>query len=53
MLRWQGVRIGEALRGDWLHVNWKANSIFVPDSKNGELRPGQQERRTPHADDAP
>src|SRR5215469_1371126 len=38
MLRWQGVRIGEALRGDWLHVNWKANSIFVPDSKNGEPR---------------
>jgi integrase len=38
MLRWQGVRIGEALRADWLHVNWKANSIFVPETKNGEPR---------------
>jgi integrase len=38
MLRWQGVRIGEALRGDWLQVNWKDNSIFVPESKNGEPR---------------
>jgi integrase len=37
MLRWQSLRIGEALRGDWVHVNWKANSIFVPDSKNGEI----------------
>jgi integrase len=38
MLRWQGVRIGEALRTHWVHVNWKANSIFVPESKNGEPR---------------
>jgi integrase len=38
MLRWQGVRIGEALRADWMHVNWKANSIFVPETKNGEPR---------------
>jgi len=38
MLRWQGLRIGEALRADWMHVNWKANSIFVPESKNGEPR---------------
>src|SRR5215472_10388031 len=38
MLRWQGVRIGEALRADWVHVNWTANSIFVPQSKNGEPR---------------
>jgi integrase len=38
MLRWQGVRIGEALRADWMHVNWKADSIFVPESKNGEPR---------------
>jgi integrase len=38
MLRWQGLRIGEALRADWVHVNWKANSIFVPETKNGEPR---------------
>jgi integrase len=37
-LRWQGLRIGEALRADWVHVNWKANSIFVPETKNGEPR---------------
>jgi integrase len=38
VLCWQGVRIGEALRCDWLHLNWKADSIFIPDSKNGEPR---------------
>jgi integrase len=38
MLRWQGVRIGEALRVDWVHINWEANSIFVPETKNGESR---------------
>jgi integrase len=38
MLRWQGLRIGEALRGDWVHVSWKAESIFVPETKNGEPR---------------
>jgi integrase len=38
MLRWQGLRIGEALRADWVHVNWEANSIFVPETKNGEPR---------------
>src|SRR5262249_58224084 len=38
MLRWQGLRIGEALRANWMHVNWKTNSIFVPESKNGEPR---------------
>jgi integrase len=38
MLRWQGVRISEALRADWMHVNWTANSIFVPETKNGEPR---------------
>jgi integrase len=38
MLRWQGLRIGEALRADWMHINWKGNSIFVPESKNGEPR---------------
>jgi integrase len=38
MLRWQGVRIGEALRAYWMHVNWNADSILVPESKNGEPR---------------
>ena len=46
MLRWQGVRIGEALRADWMHVNWKANSIFVPQSKNGEPRTVTMHRKT-------
>ena len=38
MLRWQGLRIGEALRADWLHLNWRKNSLFIPESKNGEPR---------------
>jgi integrase len=38
MLRWQGLRIGEALRIDWVHVNWASSSIFIPESKNGEAR---------------
>jgi integrase len=46
LLRWQGVRVGEALRADWLHVNWKANSIFVPESKNGESRTITMHRKT-------
>ena len=46
LLRWQGVRIGEALRADWLHVNWKVNSIFVPESKNGEPRTVTMHRKT-------
>jgi len=25
MLRWQGLRIGEALRADWLHLNCRAH----------------------------
>lgn len=37
-LRWQGLRSGEALRVCWEHVNWKANSIFIAESKNGEAR---------------
>jgi integrase len=37
-LRWQGPRIGEALRVQWEHVNWKANGIFIAESKNGEAR---------------
>lgn len=46
VLRWQGLRIMEALRGDWLHVSWKANAIFVPESKNGEPRTVTMHRRT-------
>jgi integrase len=38
VLRWQGLRIGEALRISWLHINWEKNSIFIPDTKNGEPR---------------
>ena len=38
MLCWQGLRIGEALRADWLHLNWWKNSLFIPESKNGEPR---------------
>jgi integrase len=37
-LRWQGLRIGEALRCGWAHVNWQNNSLFIPESKNGEQR---------------
>jgi integrase len=37
-LRWQGLRIGEALRADWRHLSWQANSLFIPESKNGEPR---------------
>jgi integrase len=37
-LRWQGCRIGEALRIEWGHVSWSANSIFIDESKNGEAR---------------
>jgi integrase len=46
LLRWQGLRIGEALRGDWLHVNWTANSIFIPESKTGEPRTVSMHRLT-------
>jgi integrase len=51
MLRWQGLRIGEALRTDWRHVNWKADSIYIPESKNGEpraVRMHSQTRRALH-----
>jgi integrase len=37
-LRWQGLRVGEALRVSWDQVSWKANSIFIAESKNGEAR---------------
>ena len=37
-LRYQGLRIGEALRLDWANVDWGANSLFIPETKNGEPR---------------
>jgi integrase len=37
-LRWQGLRIGEALRIDWAHVNWSGDSIFIVGGKTGEPR---------------
>jgi integrase len=37
-LRWQGWRIGEALRCDWSHIRWQADSIFIPETKNGQPR---------------
>jgi integrase len=46
VLRWQGLRIGEALRADWAHVNWQADSIFVPESKNGEPRTVTMHKKT-------
>jgi integrase len=38
VLRWQGLRIGEALRIDWAHINWSHSSIYITESKNGESR---------------
>jgi len=32
------AKLGEALRADWMHVSWKSNSIFIPESKSGEPR---------------
>lgn len=37
-LRWQGLRIGEALRLAWQHVDWKRSTLFIPETKNGEPR---------------
>jgi integrase len=34
----QGWRIGEALRCDWSHIRWQADSIFIPETKNGQPR---------------
>jgi integrase len=45
-LCFQGLRIGEALRLDWAHVNWRANSLFIlPETKNGEARTASMHRR--------
>jgi integrase len=45
-LRWQGLRIGEALRIDWLNVNWAENSIFIAETKNGESRTVTMNKQT-------
>lgn len=37
-LRYQGMRVGEALRVDWSHIGWQSSSIYIPESKNGEAR---------------
>jgi integrase len=37
-LCFQGLRIAEALRLDWSHVNWSGNSLFVAETKSGEPR---------------
>jgi integrase len=34
----QGLRIGEALRLDWQHVNWASNSLFIAETKSGVPR---------------
>jgi integrase len=45
-LRWQGMRIGEALRIDWVDVDWKLSTIFIAKSKNGEARTVTMHRET-------
>jgi integrase len=45
-LRWQGLRIGEALRLQWPHVDWSRNSIFVAESKNTEPRTLSMHKQT-------
>jgi integrase len=37
-LCFQGLRVGEALRLDWAHVNWAGNSLFVTETKTGYPR---------------
>ncbi len=38
LLRWQGLRIGEALRLDWANIDWNNSSIFIAESKTGVPR---------------
>jgi integrase len=45
-LRWQGLRIGEALRIDWVHLSWSSNSIFILKGKTGEARTVAMHKRT-------
>jgi integrase len=44
-LCFQGLRVGEALRLEWEHVNWSANTMFVPETKTGEPRTVTMHRR--------
>jgi integrase len=37
-LRWQGLRIGEAMRLEWVNINWSADAIYIAEAKNGEPR---------------
>lgn len=37
-LCYQGIRIGEALRVDWTHLDFRAGTIFIPESKTGVQR---------------
>jgi integrase len=37
-LCFQGLRVGEALRVDWAHVDWAGNSLFVAETKTGDPR---------------
>lgn len=45
-LRWQGLRIGEALRLQWPDIDWARNSMFVAESKNGEPRTVSMHKHT-------
>jgi len=45
-LCYQGLRIGEALRIEWTHVNWSNNSIFIAQTKTGESRTVIMHKRT-------
>jgi len=37
-LAYQGLRSGEALRLDWVYVNWQGNGLFIPETKTGVPR---------------
>jgi integrase len=37
-LCFQGMRIGEALKLEWQYVNWQADTLYFPRTKNGEPR---------------
>jgi integrase len=37
-LCFQGLRVGEALRLDWAHVDWAGNSLFIAETKTGDAR---------------
>ncbi len=48
-LCFQGMRTGEALKLEWPHVNWQANTFFFPETKNFEPRTNSIHKRVrPH-----